>query len=103
MHSIQPLFHALYLAAAMFWQIFWGLSLGFALSAIIEVVVRKDTMAKLLPDQGPRSIATAALLGAATSSCSYAAVAMGRSIVRKGGDFTAAMSSSSPPPIWSWS
>jgi len=83
--------HALSLAFAMFWQIFWGLSLGFAVSAIIEVLVAKDTMAKLLPDRGPRSIATAGVLGAATSSCSYAAVAMARSIVRKGGDFTAAM------------
>ena len=83
--------HALSLAFEMFWQIFWGLSLGFAVSAIIEVLVAKDTMAKLLPDRGPRSIATAGVLGAATSSCSYAAVAMARSIVRKGGDFTAAM------------
>lgn len=48
-------------------------------------------MGKLLPDRGPRSIITAGVLGAATSSCSYAAVAMARSIVRKEGDFTAAM------------
>lgn len=83
--------HALWFAFTMFWQIFWGLSLGFAFSAIIEVLVPKDTMSKLLPDGGPRSIATAGLFGAATSSCSYAAVAMARSIVRRGGNFTAAM------------
>ncbi|MEO6138579.1 MAG: permease [Luteimonas sp.] len=83
--------HALWLAFTMFWQIFWGLSLGFAFSAMIEVLVPKDTVARLLPDHGPRSIATAGLFGAATSSCSYAAVAMARSIVRRGGDFTAAM------------
>ena len=82
---------ALWLSFTMFWQIFWGLSLGFAFSAIIEVMVSKDTMSTLLPDGGPRSIATAGVLGAATSSCSYAAVAMARSIVRKGGNFTAAM------------
>ncbi|TAN08598.1 MAG: hypothetical protein EPN38_01255 [Rhodanobacteraceae bacterium] len=70
----------------MFWQIFWGLSLGFARSAIIEVLIAKDAMSKLLPDGGPRSIATAGLFGAAISSCSYAAVAMARSIVRKGGN-----------------
>ncbi|HEY4144333.1 permease [Pinirhizobacter sp.] len=82
---------ALWLSFTMFWQIFWGLSLGFALSAVIEVMVPKDTMARLLPDHGAKSIATAGIFGAATSSCSYAAVAMARSIIRKGGNFTAAM------------
>jgi len=91
MDILNPIGHALWLAFTMFWQIFWGLSLGFAFSAIIEVLIPKDTMSKLLPDGGPRSIATAGLFGAATSSCSYAAVAMARSIVRKGGNFTAAM------------
>ncbi|HEY3852279.1 MAG TPA: permease [Steroidobacteraceae bacterium] len=75
----------------MFWDIFWGLSLGFLFSAIIEEIVSKDEMSRLLPDSGPRSIAIASGLGAASSSCSYAAVAMARSMVRKGADFTAAM------------
>ena len=88
---INAIGHALWLSFSMFWQIFWGLSLGFAFSAIIEVIVRKDTMSKLLPDNGAGSIAKAGLFGAATSSCSYAAAAMARSIVRKGGNFTAAM------------
>src|ERR1700751_5654660 len=48
-------------------------------------------MSRLLPDDRPRSIATALALGAASSSCSYAAVALARSIFRKGADFTAAM------------
>lgn len=91
MYLLAAIEHALSLAFAMFWQIFWGLSLGFTVSAAIEVLVAKDTMVKLLPDRGPRSIATVGLFGAATSSCSYAAVAMARSIVRKGGNFTAAM------------
>ena len=91
MHIFNAIGQALWLAFAMFWQIFWGLSLGFGLSAVIEVLIPKDTMSKLLPDGSPRSIATAGLFGAATSSCSYAAVAMARSIVRKGGNFTAAM------------
>ena len=91
MQILDSIGSALWLSFTMFWQIFWGLSLGFAFSAIIEVIVSKDTMSSLLPDGGPRSIATAGLLGAATSSCSYAAVAMARSIVRKGGNFTAAM------------
>lgn len=68
-----------------------GLSLGFLFSALIEVAVSKSEMSKLLPNASAGSLTTASLLGAASSSCSYAAVAMTRSIVRKGGDFTAAM------------
>src|SRR5713226_4372667 len=48
-------------------------------------------MTKLLPYDSPRSLAIASLLGAASSSCSYAAVALARSIFRKGADFTAAI------------
>src|SRR5271155_218686 len=48
-------------------------------------------MVRLLPDSGPRSILIATGLGAASSSCSYAAVALARSIFRKGADFVAAM------------
>ena len=75
----------------MTWQVTWSLILGFTLSAVIEALVRKSTIARLLPDDGPRSVATATGLGAASSSCSYAAVALARSLVRKGADFTAAM------------
>ncbi|MFM0557979.1 permease [Paraburkholderia sediminicola] len=91
MQIITALGHALWMAFTMFWQIFWGLSLGFLFSAVIEVVVSKSEMSRLLPDASPRSLTVASLLGAASSSCSYAAVAMARSIVRKGGDFTSAM------------
>jgi uncharacterized protein len=83
--------HALRVTGLMTWQVTWSLILGFTLSAVIEALVRKSTIAGLLPDDRPRSIATAAALGAASSSCSYAAVALARSLVRKGADFTAAM------------
>lgn len=75
----------------MLWQIFWGLSLGFLFSAVIEVTVAKADMSRLLPDDSPRSLTLASLFGAASSSCSYAAVAMARSMIRKGADFTATM------------
>ncbi len=91
MEIVTAVGHALWMAFTMLWQIFWGLSLGFLFSAVIEVVVSKSEMSKLLPDASPRSLTVASLLGAASSSCSYAAVAMARSIVRKGGDFTSAM------------
>jgi uncharacterized membrane protein YraQ (UPF0718 family) len=83
--------HALSTAFAMFWEIFWALALGFFISGIVQAVVSKKEMSKLLPDDKPRTIWRALALGAASSSCSYAAVAITRSVFRKGADFTAAM------------
>jgi uncharacterized protein len=82
---------ALSFAFGMFWEILWALILGFGLSAVIEAVVSKEEIRRLIPDDSPRSIARATVLGAASSSCSYAAVALARSLFRKGADFTAAM------------
>src|SRR5437660_4422206 len=91
MNLIAPLGHALWMAFAMLWEILWPLILGFGLSAVVQAVVSKSEMTRLLPDDSPRSLAIACGLGAASSSCSYAAVALARSIFRKGADFTAAM------------
>jgi hypothetical protein len=82
---------ALSLALAMFWEILWALILGFVLSGVVQAVVSKRELSRLLPDDAPRSLAIATGLGAASSSCSYAAVALARSIFRKGANFTAAM------------
>ncbi len=87
----SALAHALMIAFMMFWDILWGLILGFALSAIVEALVSKAEMSKLLPDDSPGTIAKACGLGAASSSCSYAAVALTRSIIRKGANFTASI------------
>src|SRR2546426_5820738 len=83
--------HALRLAAGMTWEILWALILGFALSGVVQAVVSKSEMTRLLPDDSARSLSIACGLGAASSSCSYAAVALARSLFRKGADFTAAM------------
>ncbi|MFI5779458.1 permease [Nocardia sp. NPDC051570] len=83
--------HALALAGSMTWEILWALILGFALSAVVQAVVRKSTIVRLMGDDRPRTLAVAAVLGAASSSCSYAAVALARSLFRKGANFTAAM------------
>jgi len=85
------LLHALGIAGSMTWQVTWSLILGFTLSAVIEALVHKSTIARLLPDDHPRSLVTASALGAASSSCSYAAVALARALFRKGADFTSAM------------
>jgi uncharacterized protein len=83
--------HALALAGSMTWEILWALVLGFALSAVVQAVVRKSTIVRVLGDDRPRTLAVASALGAASSSCSYAAVALARSLFRKGANFTAAM------------
>src|SRR6202046_4578465 len=75
----------------MTWQITWSLILGFALSAIIQAVVRREAITRRLGNDRPATLALATGLGAASSSCSYAAVALARSLFRKGASFTAAM------------
>jgi uncharacterized protein len=87
----NALVSALSMAFAMGWEILWPLILGFALSGVVQAVVTKAEMSQLLPDSSLRSIVFASALGAASSSCSYAAVALARSIFRKGADFIAAM------------
>jgi uncharacterized membrane protein YraQ (UPF0718 family) len=82
---------ALSFAFGMFWEILWALILGFTLSAAVQAVVAKGEMRRLLPDDSPRSLVIASGLGVASSSCSYASVALARSLFRKGADFTAAM------------
>src|ERR1700747_2427843 len=88
---IDAVERALGMAFAMGWEILWPLILGFTLSGVVQAIVSHREMSRLLPDDRPRSIATALALGAASSSCSYAAVALARSLFRKGANFTAAM------------
>jgi uncharacterized membrane protein YraQ (UPF0718 family) len=85
------LLHALGIAGSMTWQVSWSLILGFTLSAIIESLVKKSTIARLMPDDSLKSLTTATAMGAASSSCSYAAVALARALFRKGANFTTAM------------
>src|SRR5256886_7272124 len=85
------LWHALAIAGSMTWEILWALILGFALSAVVQSVVRRETVVRLLGTDSPRALAAATGLGMASSSCSYAAVALARSLFRRGASFTAAM------------
>src|SRR5262249_53942200 len=91
MRALDALGHALAVAGSMTWQITWSLILGFTLSAIVQAVIRRQTITRLLGDDSPRSLAVATGLGAASSSCSYAAVALARALFRRGANFTAAM------------
>jgi uncharacterized protein len=91
MRVLDAIGHALSVAGTMTWEITWSLMLGFALSAVIQALVRRDTITRLLGDDKPSTLATATALGAVSSSCSYAAVALARALFRKGASFTAAM------------
>src|SRR3954464_6816735 len=75
----------------MFWETLWALVLGFGLSGAVQAFVSKDAMQRVLGDHRAPAVARSSLFGMASSSCSYAAAAMARSLVRKGADFTTAM------------
>jgi hypothetical protein len=88
---VHAILHALSITGSMTWEITWALILGFTLSAVVQAVVRRSVVVRLLGNDRPRTLAVAAGLGAASSSCSYAAVALARALFRQGADFTAAM------------
>ena len=88
MHAVLE---ALRMTGIMAWEILWALCLGFTLSAVIEAVVSKEKVGQLLPDSSAKTIVIASALGAASSSCSYAATALARTLFRKGADFIAAL------------
>jgi len=88
---VQAAGQALAAAFDMLWEVLWPLALGFILSAIVQTLVSRNAVARALGSDSPRSLATATVLGAASSSCSYAAVAIARSLFRKGASFPAAI------------
>src|SRR5579859_7105102 len=81
---VEHIGSALRLSFTMFWQVLWPLALGFLLSAVVETLVSKEAVSRLLGRDTPKALALATAFGAASSSCSYAAVAVGRTLFRKG-------------------
>jgi uncharacterized protein len=75
---------ALKIAFFMFWEVLWSLALGFLLSAVVQAVVSKRAIVRVLGQDSLRAVALASAFGIASSSCSYAAVAVARSLFRKG-------------------
>jgi uncharacterized membrane protein YraQ (UPF0718 family) len=75
----------------MTWEILWALILGFTLSAVVQAVVRREAVVGTLGSDSAGALAAATGLGVASSSCSYASVAVARSLFRKGASFSAAM------------
>jgi len=91
MHLLTAAGDALRTAFDMFWEILWPLVLGFALAGAVQAAVSHRAMGRLLGKDSPRGVTSATLFGVASSSCSYAAVALARSIFRKGASLTNAM------------
>jgi uncharacterized membrane protein YraQ (UPF0718 family)/YHS domain-containing protein len=91
MNVLVDVAHSLREGFFMFWETFWALVLGFGLSGAVQAFVSRDEMERAMGDHGPGSIVRASALGMASSSCSYAASAMAKSLFQKGADFIAAM------------
>src|SRR3982074_2896077 len=89
--GLDAVLSGLRMAFFMFWDTLWPLVLGFGLSGAVQAFVSRSEMRRLMGDHRPRSLALASAFGAASSSCSYAASAMAKSLFQKGADFTAAM------------
>jgi uncharacterized membrane protein YraQ (UPF0718 family)/YHS domain-containing protein len=78
-------------AARMAWEVWWALVLGFALSAVVQAWVPRARLERTLGGRGLREVSLATALGAASSSCSYAAIAIAKSLFQKGASLVSAM------------
>jgi uncharacterized membrane protein YraQ (UPF0718 family) len=78
-------------AFLMSWEVWWALVFGFFISAVVQAWVPRERIESALSGAGLRPVATATGLGAASSSCSYAAIAIGKSLFQKGASATSAL------------
>jgi uncharacterized protein len=90
-HVFFDVYHSLREGFFMFWETFWALVLGFGLSGAVQAFVSRSEMERVLGRGGPREIVRASFLGAASSSCSYAATAMAKTLFQRGADFVSSM------------
>jgi YHS domain-containing protein/uncharacterized membrane protein YraQ (UPF0718 family) len=88
---VNAILHALQISLFMLWEVFWPLAFGFLLSAMIQTVVSKRAVAGALGRPDLKGFVLACGFGAASSSCSYAAVAVGRALFRRGASFVNAI------------
>jgi uncharacterized membrane protein YraQ (UPF0718 family)/YHS domain-containing protein len=88
---LEVVWHGLRDSFLMAWEVWWALVLGFAISAIVQAWVPKERIERSLSGSGPRPIAWATAFGAASSSCSYAAIAIAKSLFQKGASAASAL------------
>ncbi|MCW2966425.1 MAG: hypothetical protein JWM71_197 [Solirubrobacteraceae bacterium] len=91
MGVLDVIWHGLRDALLMAWEVWWALVVGFAISAIVQAWVPRERVERALSGRGPKPVGLATALGAASSSCSYAAVAIGKSLFQKGASAAAAL------------
>jgi hypothetical protein len=91
MDVLEVIWHGLRDAFLMAWEVWWALALGFAISAIVQAWVPRERIQKALGGSGFRPVALATGLGAASSSCSYAAIAIAKSLFQKGASAASAL------------
>ena len=91
MFLVNAILHALQISLFMLWEVFWPLAFGFLLSAMVQTVVSKRAVASALGKPNLKGFVLACGLGAASSSCSYAAVAVARALFRRGASFVNAI------------
>ena len=91
MDVLEVIWHGLRDSFLMAWQVWWALVLGFAISAIVQAWVPRERIEGLMSGSGPRPIGWATGLGAASSSCSYAAIAIAKSLFQKGASAASAL------------
>lgn len=90
-HVLNAIGESLRMAFFMFWDTLWPLIFGFGLSGAVQAFVSRSEMQRLMGDRRPKTLGIAAVFGCASSSCSYAASAMAKSLFAKGADFTTSM------------
>jgi uncharacterized membrane protein YraQ (UPF0718 family)/YHS domain-containing protein len=88
---MHELIEAVRMAFFMLWETLWALVLGFGLSGVVQAFVPRESMERAMGNHGPVAVARASAYGMVSSSCSYAATAMSKSLFQKGADFVTAM------------
>jgi uncharacterized membrane protein YraQ (UPF0718 family) len=91
MGVLDVIWHGLKDSFLMAWEVWWALVLGFAISAIVQAWVPRRRIEGLMSGSGARSVGWATGLGAASSSCSYAAIAIAKSLFQKGASAASAL------------
>src|SRR5712691_2872680 len=88
---MSQLLEAFKMSFFMLWETVWALVLGFGLSGVVQAFVSHEAMQRSMGNHRPAAVARASAYGMVSSSCSYAATAMGKSLFQKGADFLTAM------------
>jgi uncharacterized protein len=92
MDVLEVIWHGLRDSFLMAWEVWWALVFGFAISAIVQAWVPRARIQSSLSGSGPRPVGLATALGAASSSCSYAAIAIAKSLFQKGASAATSLS-----------